>query len=196
MLNLAGERRGVAAGESWILKKTVVLVGMMGAGKTAVGKALAGLLDVPFLDSDTEIEAAANMSIAEIFSRDGEMFFRDRETEVLDRLLENQRGILSTGGGAFLSEGNRDLITQKGVSVWLNADLPLLWSRVKHKNTRPLLRTPNPRETLAEIYEKRVPVYARADLSVKAQPDYSVDTMAGRVLDALLTRPDVLEKKK
>ncbi len=186
----------MAAGESWILKKTVVLVGMMGAGKTAVGKALAGLLDVPFLDSDAEIEAAANMSIAEIFSRDGEMFFRDRETEVLDRLLENQRGILSTGGGAFLSEGNRHLITKKGVSVWLNADLPLLWSRVKHKNTRPLLRTPNPRETLATIYEQRVPVYARADLSVKAQPDYSVETMAGRVLDALLTRPDVLEKEK
>ena len=184
----------MAAAENWKLKKTVVLVGMMGAGKTAVGKALAALLNVPFLDSDAEIEAAANMSIAEIFERDGESFFRDRETEVLDRLLVDARGILSTGGGAFLAERNRSLISRKGVSVWLNADLRLLWNRVKHKNTRPLLRTSNPKETLREIYEQRVPVYRLADLSVAAQPEYSIETMAGHVLDALKTRPDVLEK--
>jgi len=194
MLNLAGERRGVAAAESWKLKKTVVLVGMMGAGKTAVGKALASRLNVPFLDSDSEIERAANMSIAEIFQRDGEAFFRDRETEVLDRLLENECGILSTGGGAFLSERNRRLISEKGVSVWLNADLNLLWIRVKHKDTRPLLRTPNPRETLGEIYNQRVPIYAQSDLNVAARPDYSIETMAGHVLRALESRPDVLEK--
>lgn len=194
MLNLAGERRGVEAADGWKLKKTVVLVGMMGAGKTAVGKALALLLGVPFLDSDAEIEAAANMTIAEIFERDGEAFFRDRETEVLDRLLENEIGILSTGGGAFLAERNRNLVSDKGVSVWLNADLNLLWNRVKHKNTRPLLRTPNPKETLREIYENRVPIYAMADLSVAAKPDYSIETMAGHVMSALATRPDVLEK--
>ena len=193
LLFLAWERRGVGAVDRWNLKKTVVLVGMMGAGKTAVGKALALKLDVPFLDSDAEIEAAANMTIAEIFERDGEAFFRDRETEVLDRLMENVRGILSTGGGAFLAERNRQLISEKGVSVWLNADLPLLWNRVKHKNTRPLLRTPNPRETLRAIYETRVPVYSQADLSVVAQPEYSIETMAGHVLAALTTRPDVLE---
>lgn len=193
MLILAGERRGVAATESWKLKKTVVLVGMMGAGKTAVGKALAARLDVPFLDSDAEIETAANMTIAEIFARDGEAFFRDRETEVLDRLLEDECGILSTGGGAFLADRNRDLVSAKGVSVWLNADLGLLWNRVKHKNTRPLLRTSNPKQTLTDIYDQRVPIYRLADLSVKAQPDYTIETMAGHVLRALESRPDVLE---
>ncbi len=194
MLILAGERRGVAAADNWKLKKTVVLVGMMGAGKTAVGKALAARLKVPFLDSDAEIEAAANMTIAEIFERDGEAFFRDRETEVLDRLLEDACGILSTGGGAFLSERNRRLISQKGVAIWLNADLTLLWNRVKHKNTRPLLRTSNPRQTLSNLYDKRVPIYALSDLSVITKPDYTIDTTAGLVLEALETRPDVLEK--
>ncbi|MFD1158500.1 shikimate kinase [Roseovarius aestuarii] len=194
MLILAGERRGVAAADNWKLKKTVVLVGMMGAGKTAVGKALAARLKVPFLDSDAEIEAAANMTIAEIFERDGEAFFRDRETEVLDRLLEDACGILSTGGGAFLSERNRRLISQKGVAIWLNADLTLLWNRVKHKNTRPLLRTSNPRQTLSDLYDKRVPIYALSDLGVITKPDYTIDTTAGLVLEALETRPDVLEK--
>lgn len=178
----------------WKLKKTVVLVGMMGAGKTAVGKALAAKLDVPFLDSDVEIEKAASMTIAEIFERDGEAFFRDRETEVIDRLLEGAHGILSTGGGAFLAERNRDLISGKGVSVWLNANLNILWNRVKHKDTRPLLRTDNPHQTLKSIYEARVPIYAMADVEVHAQPAYSIDTMAEKVLEALAGRPGVLEK--
>ena len=148
----------MAAATSWKLKKTVVLVGMMGAGKTAVGKALATKLDAPFLDSDAEIVKAANMTIAEIFERDGESFFRDRETEVIDRLLEEECGVLSTGGGAFLAERNRELISNKGVSVWLNADLELLWSRVRHKNTRPLLRVADPYAKLKELYEQRVPL--------------------------------------
>ena len=130
------------------LKKTVVMVGMMGAGKTAVGTALARLLAVDFLDSDEEIARAANRSIAEIFERDGEAFFRARETEVMARLLRGQPCVLSTGGGAFLAEANRQLIHDAGVSVWLRADLDLLWQRVRHKTTRPLLRTANPRETL------------------------------------------------
>ena len=178
----------------WKLNKTVVLVGMMGAGKTAVGKALAGLLDVPFLDSDAEIEKAAAMTIAEIFERDGEAFFRDRETEVIDRLLESAPGILSTGGGAFLSERNRALISQKGASIWLNADLSLLWNRVKHKDTRPLLRTADPRKTLSDLYDARVPIYALADLEVQARPEYSIEKMAGAVLEVLAARQDVLEK--
>ncbi len=175
------------------LKKTVVLVGMMGSGKTAVGGALARLLGVPFLDSDEEIVAAANMSIAEIFARDGEAFFRDRETEVITRLLENERAVLSTGGGAFLSARNREIIAAKGVSVWLRADLELLWQRVRHRTTRPLLRTENPRQTLAELFRQRTPEYARADLVVEARPEYSIEDMAQRVARALLTRPDVLE---
>ncbi|MEO0892289.1 MAG: shikimate kinase [Pseudomonadota bacterium] len=175
------------------LHKTVVMVGMMGAGKTAVGRALASKLNVPFLDSDAEIEAAAKMTIAEIFDRDGEAFFRDREAEVINRLLESNPGILSTGGGAFLAERNRDNITQKGVSVWLNADLNLIWGRVKHKDTRPLLRTANPYATLKDLYRERVPHYQTADLKVTAQPGLSLDEMAMRVIDTLLTRADVLE---
>ncbi len=183
----------MSADRHWNLKKAVVLVGMMGAGKTAVGKALAVRLDVPFLDSDAEIEKAANMTIAEIFQRDGEAFFRNRETEVIDRLLDSHRGILSTGGGAFMAERNRALISQKGVSVWLNADMDLLWSRVKGKNARPLLRTSNPYQTLKTLYEARVPTYVLADLNVKARPEYSVDAMAGQVQEALAGRKDVLE---
>ena len=119
------------------LKKTVVLIGMMGAGKTAVGTALARYLVVPFLDSDDEIVSAANRSIAEIFERDGESFFRAREAEVLARLLRGTPCILSTGGGAFLAQGNRQMIHEAGVSVWLRADVELLWQRVRHKATRP-----------------------------------------------------------
>ncbi len=175
------------------LKKTVVLVGMMGAGKTAVGRALAQRLDVPFLDSDAEIVKAANMSISEIFARDGEPFFRLKEAQVIERLLDEQRGILSTGGGAYLAKGNRDTISDKGVAVWLDADLGLLWNRVRHKDTRPLLRTANPKATLTEIFNARVPVYQLSDLVVKADPRFSIEDMAERVEQALLTRPDVLE---
>ncbi len=160
------------------LTKPVVLVGMMGAGKSAVGQALSQLLRVAFLDSDQELTTAANMSIAEIFERDGEAFFRDRETEVIERLLTGDPAILSTGGGAFMADRNRQLISEKGVSVWLDAELDLLWSRVRHKTTRPLLRTDNPRATLAEIFAVRTPIYALADLSVKAHKCYSVEEMA------------------
>lgn len=177
------------------LKKTAVMVGMMGAGKTAVGTALARLLGVPFLDSDEEIVRAADRSIAEIFERDGEPFFRARETEVISRLLGGTPGILSTGGGAFLSAHNREMIAEKGVSVWLKADLELLWHRVRHKTTRPLLRTANPRETLRGLYETRLPFYQMADIVVDSAPDLSVEDMAHRVIAALLTRPDVLEKE-
>ncbi len=179
---------------AYLVKKTIVLVGMMGAGKTAVGQALARALSVPFLDSDDEIRRAANMEIAEIFARDGEAFFRDREAEVIARLLESERCVLSTGGGAFLSERNRQAVSRAGVSVWLDAPLDLLWERVRHKDTRPLLRTPDPRATLAALYEARVPVYALADLSVKARAEYSIARMAEEVIAALKTRPDVLEE--
>jgi len=175
------------------LKKTVVLVGMMGAGKTAVGTALARDLAVPFCDSDDEIARAANRSIAEIFERDGEPFFRARETEVLGRLLHGAPCVLSTGGGAFLSAVNRDLIRDAGVSVWLRVDIDLLWLRVRHKTTRPLLRTANPQETLKALYAARMPSYAKADLTVDSDADLSVEAMAARVAFTLATRPDVME---
>ncbi|MEF3047652.1 shikimate kinase [Pseudotabrizicola sp. L79] len=175
------------------LKKTVAMVGMMGAGKTAVGSAVARALNVPFVDSDEEIVKAASATIAEIFERDGEPFFRARETEVLGRLLRGTPCILSTGGGAYLAQTNRELISESGVAVWLRADLDLLWQRVRHKTTRPLLRTDNPRETLRKIYEARVPLYGLADLVVDSGPELSVEAMAERVIEALRQRPDVLE---
>lgn len=175
------------------LKKTVVFVGMMGAGKTAVGKALAYRLKVPFLDSDAEIERAAARTIPEIFARDGEAFFRLKESQVIERLLDSRCGVLSTGGGAFMSDHNRQIISSRGVAVWLDADLPLLWQRVRHKDSRPLLRTPDPLGTLRALYDLRVPVYAQADLRVKVEPRYSIEETAEHVVQALLTRPDVLE---
>ena len=175
------------------LKKTVAMIGMMGAGKTAIGTALSRRLGVPFLDSDIEIERAANLSIAEIFERDGEAFFRERETEVIGRLLDGPAGVLSTGGGAFLRAENRKLISTRGVSLWLRADLDLLWNRVRHKTTRPLLRTDDPRATLAALKAERDPIYALADLSVDADAAFSIDEMTERVVQELARHPDILE---
>ncbi len=173
------------------LKKTVVLVGMMGAGKTAVGTAMARLLSVPFVDSDDEIERAANMTVAEIFARDGEAFFRARESEVLTRLLSGPPCILSTGGGAFLAPANRAAIADHGVAVWLQADLELLWNRVKHKTTRPLLRTADPKATLTALLDQRAPVYAEAGVVVEAEAAYTVDQMAAKVIAALQEHGEV-----
>ena len=175
------------------LKKTIVMVGMMGAGKTAVGRALAARLEVPFLDSDHEIESAANMTIPEIFARDGEAFFRRKERQVIARLLTEECGVLSTGGGAFLAAENRETITRNGASIWLQADLEVLWNRVRHRDTLPLLKTPDPRATLAELYAARVPLYAKADLTVASDGQASIEEMVDRVLEALRSRPDVLE---
>lgn len=176
------------------LKKTVAMVGMMGAGKTAVGTALAKLLKVPFVDSDEEIVKAADRSIAEIFERDGEPFFRDREFEVIGRLLRGRPAVLSTGGGAFLAVRNRDQIAEHGISVWLKAEPEVLWQRVRHKTTRPLLRTANPRQTLMELCAAREPSYQLADLAVDSAAGLTVEQMAARVVEALVTRPDVLEE--
>ncbi|NBB97860.1 MAG: shikimate kinase [Alphaproteobacteria bacterium] len=175
------------------LHKTVVLVGMMGAGKTAIGKHVAQLLGVPFRDSDEAIVAAAQMSIPEIFARDGEAFFRAREAEVIARLMRKSPGILSVGGGAFLRAETRARIHEQGVSVWLRADLDLLWQRVRAKPTRPLLQTDDPQGTLARLLAERTPDYAQADLVADADPAYSIAKMAQAVLAELATRPDVLE---
>lgn len=171
------------------LQKTVVLVGMMGAGKTAVGTALARLLGVPFHDSDEAIVKAARRSVAEIFERDGEAFFRARESEVIERLLTGPAAIVSTGGGAFMSEANREMIARLGVSCWLKADLELLWNRVRHKDTRPLLRTADPRATLEGLIAARYPVYAKAQLAVAAEPGLSIEDMAHKVIAALKAHP-------
>ncbi|WP_438957256.1 shikimate kinase [Cognatiyoonia sp.] len=176
------------------LHRSVVLVGMMGSGKTAIGRALASKLNVPFLDSDAEIVEAAQTSIAEIFERDGEAFFRKREAEVIERLISGEPCILSTGGGAFMSEGNRKTIEEKGVSVWLNADLDLLWERVRHKDTRPLLCTTDPYQTLSQIFAERTPVYQKAVLSLPVQDGASIDETTDQTISLLLTRPEILER--
>ena len=175
------------------LKKTVALVGMMGAGKSAVGKALAERLNVTFLDSDQEIEAASNLSIAEIFVRYGEPFFREKETQVIERLLIGKPSILSTGGGAFLAEGNRKNMSELGVSVWLNAEPDVLWNRVKHKTTRPLLQTENPYQTLVDIYTTRTPMYALADVQVSSDGETEISEMVDRVIDLLERHDGIFE---
>lgn len=176
-------------GAAWQLVRPVVLVGMPGCGKSAVGAALAQRLGVPFRDSDAEIEAAANLGIADIFDRWGEDFFREKEAQVLSRLLDGAPCVLSTGGGAFLRPRNRALIAERGIAVWLKADLDLLWERVRRKDTRPLLRVPDPRARLAELYDERVPVYAQAGLTVESEAGVSVATMAARVARALAAHP-------
>lgn len=175
------------------LRCSVVLVGMMGSGKTAVGRALAQRLGVPFLDSDAEIERAAHATIPEIFARDGEAFFRDREAEVIGRLLNGPPAIISTGGGAFMAERNRAAIAAHGISLWLDAALDVLWERVRHKDNRPLLRTANPRETLAGLFAQRVPVYRLAALRVPVEPGFSIDDTTARAIDVLRATPAVLE---
>ncbi len=175
------------------LNRTVVLVGMMGSGKTAIGKALAIRLNVPFLDSDAAIEEAAALNISEIFERDGEAFFRKREAEVIDRLLGERPCILSTGGGAFLTDSVQQAIADKGVALWLDAKLDTLWDRVKHKDTRPLLRTSDPKQTLTDIYAARVPVYAKAGLRTAITSDTSIEQTTDRVLQTLASAPNVLE---
>ncbi len=176
------------------LNGTVVLVGMMGAGKTAVGRCIAQMLDVPFVDSDAAIEEAANMTVAEIFERFGEPFFRDKESQIINRLLDDAPCILSTGGGAFMRAENREAMARKGVSVWLDASVDLLWSRVRHKDTRPLLRAADPYGTLARLYDRRVPVYALAQLRVTGRPEYAIEDTANLVIQALKDhRPDILE---
>src|SRR6056297_693452 len=175
------------------LVRTVVLVGMMGAGKTAVGRAIAARLGVDMRDSDAEIVASAQLSIAEIFDRYGEPFFREKESAVIARLLDGPVCILSTGGGAWMTERNRALLTGQAAVLWLEADLELLWSRVRNKTTRPLLRTDDPRRTLQEILTERTPVYSLAPLKVHVEPGWTISQTAGRVLRRLIEAGAVAE---
>jgi len=168
------------------LRQTIVLIGMMGAGKTAVGKALAARLGAEIRDSDAEIVDSAQLSIAEIFERYGETFFREKESRVIARLLEGPPCILSTGGGAWLSPENRDLLTREACVLWLRADLELLWQRVRHKATRPLLRTEDPKATLTEILDARAPVYALAPHAIHVRPEWSIEDTASHAMDALV----------
>lgn len=147
--------------------RTIVLVGLMGVGKSSVGRRLAQALDMPFRDADTEVENAAGRSIPEIFAELGEAAFRDGERRVIARLLEEPPHVLATGGGAFVNEETRALINQHAVSVWLKADIELLARRVGRKDNRPLLKNRDPIEVLGELAEARYPAYAQAHVHVQ-----------------------------
>lgn len=176
------------------LARPLVLVGLMGAGKTSVGKRLAALIGVPFSDSDAEIEAAAGMSVAEIFTRLGEAAFRDGERRVLARLLAGRPEVIATGGGAFVDARTREEIAARATSVWLRADLDLLWDRVRDRPHRPLLQTADPRGVLADLLERRAPAYGEADVIVDSRRGASHEAMARAILAAVeaadRARPD------
>ena len=169
-------------------RRTIVLVGLMGAGKTKIGRRLAVRLNLPFFDSDNEIETAAGETIEEIFRKRGEGVFRDGERRVIARLLEQPPHILATGGGAFMDPATRALIARHGVSVWLRADLDVLVARVSRRNNRPLLQRSDPRSVLAELIERRHPVYAEADIVIDSS-DGSAEQTTTRVIAALTNCP-------
>lgn len=164
--------------------RPIVLVGLMGAGKSAIGRRLAARLDLPFIDSDHEIEAAAHMSIADVFDQYGEVEFRRLEASVMNRLLGDGPSVLATGGGAFMNPVTRAAIKEQAVSVWLSADLELLMARVLRKPTRPLLQNDDPRATMQALMQQRYPVYAQADIEVLSR-DMTKEQMADIVLNAL-----------
>lgn len=170
---------------AWLGRRSIVLIGMMGAGKTHVGRRLAEMLALPFADADEEIERAAGSSVSEIFKVYGEPEFRKGEVRVIRRLLKNGPQVLAVGGGAFMNAETRRGIARSGVSVWLRAELDVLHQRTKRRGGRPMLDTADPKEALRALMEKRDPVYAEADISVDAGAE-SGDTAARRVTDALL----------
>jgi shikimate kinase len=169
-------------------RRSIVLVGLMGAGKTKIGRRLAARLNLPFFDSDEEIEAAAGETIEEIFTNRGEAVFRDGERRVIARLLSGPVHVLSTGGGAFMDPGTRRVIASRGVSLWLRADLDVLFARVSRRTNRPLLKTPDPRAVLAELIDRRYPVYAEADIALDSG-NGPPDATATRAIAALACCP-------
>lgn len=165
-------------------KNSIVLVGLMGAGKTSIGKRLATALDLPFNDADTEIEKAAQKSIAEIFSDHGEEYFRVGERKVISRLLHNGPQILATGGGAYMNEETQQEIREHGVSVWLKADLKILMNRVLRRDHRPLLLNDDPEAVMRKLIDERYPVYAKADITVTSR-EVPHEEIVGDILDKL-----------
>jgi shikimate kinase len=166
------------------LDRAIVLVGLMGAGKTTVGRRLAQRLELPFVDADEEIETAAGMKINEIFEQFGEPYFRDGERRVIARLVDGSPKVIATGGGAFMNEETRALILERATAVWLEADIETLVDRVRRRSTRPLLKGRDPREVLTELAKIRNPIYALAPIRVKSQPSPH-DATVKSILQAL-----------
>jgi len=183
ILNLApslGERAKAALG-----KRNLVLVGLMGAGKSAIGRLVAQQLGLAFIDTDVEIERVSRMTISELFAAYGEEEFRALETRVIKRLLRGGPRVVSTGGGAFINDKTRKQIERGGLSIWLNADLEVLWERVNKRDHRPLLKTENPKQTLKDLMDKRYPIYALADITVQSR-DVRKEVIANEVLTSVI----------
>ncbi|MBT9370780.1 shikimate kinase [Rhizobium sp. CSW-27] len=177
-LTLSDRARAALAG------RNLIFVGLMGAGKSAVGRIVAQQLSLPFVDTDAEIERVSRMTIPELFAAYGEAEFRALETRVVERLLKSGPRVVSTGGGAFINERTRAVIKRGGLSLWLRAELDILWERVNKRDNRPLLKTENPKQTLENLMHQRYPIYAEADLTVESR-DIRKDAMAQEVLAAL-----------
>jgi shikimate kinase len=181
---LSGEASRDAALAAALGRRSVVLVGMMGAGKSSIGRRLAGRLRIAFVDADVEIEQAAGMSIADIFAAHGEPYFRSGEARVIARLLEHGPQVLATGGGAFMNIQTRANIRGKGVSVWLKAELDVLTRRLRRRNDRPLLKTADPVATLTNLLAERDPIYGEADITVLSR-DISHDVIVDEIVTAV-----------
>jgi shikimate kinase len=167
--------------------RSIVLVGMMGSGKSSIGRRLAVRLGTTFVDADSEIEEAAGMTIAEIFDKHGEPYFRAGEARVIARLLDHGPQVLATGGGAFMNRDTRAVVRDKGVSIWLKAELEVLMKRIKRRGERPLLRTDDPAATLTALIEQRYPIYAEADLTVLSR-DVPHEAIVDEIIAALRAR--------
>jgi len=178
------DNAGVIAPPPLRVAKTIVLVGLMGAGKSSIGRRLAQALCLPFVDADSEIEAAAGLTIAEIFARDGEAAFRNGERRVIARLLENPTQVLAAGGGAFMDPATRALIRARAISIWLRADLELMLARVSRRNNRPLLKGGDRRAILEKLMAERYPVYAEAAITIDSV-DGPPEEMVGRIVALL-----------
>ncbi len=197
MSDETNQREEAASIRAMLGKRSVVLVGLMGSGKSTIGKRVATMLDINFVDADAEIESASRMTIPELFERYGEPEFRDLERRVIRRILRSGPKVLATGGGAFMNEQTRKAIARAGISVWLNAELDVLMERVGRKSNRPLLKTADPRATMQSLMDVRYPIYAQSDITVMSR-DEKKEVMAGEVVDALAkmagyTKPAELE---
>jgi len=168
-------------------KRSIVLIGLMGAGKTAIGRRLATRLGLDFTDADTEIERAAGTSISDIFTSHGEEHFRAGEEKVITRLLKNGSQVLATGGGAYMNDETRKNIRRRGISVWLKADLDILLERVRRRDNRPLLKEGNPEEIMRRLMDERYPVYADAEITVQSR-NVTHDVIVGEIISALAAR--------
>src|SRR5580704_7254041 len=164
--------------------RSVVLVGMMGAGKSTIGRRLSARLRLPFLDADSEIEAAAGMSIPDIFEAHGEPHFRDGEARVIARLLDGGPAVIATGGGAFMREDTRNRIRDKAISIWLKADADIIMKRVKRRADRPLLQTADPEATVGRLLREREPIYSHADITIWSR-DVPHEKIVDECIDAL-----------